>query len=215
MTSPMLPVRILDTRVLETLVRPQYEHSCGLTSITSALRYLFDQDLEQETVARLVGQDITSPQNPGNSTIRAWTERITTSLRLPVETDFLFGKVWRKKGGDQILAWQCILELLDDPTQYGIVHVESHYVPLLGAASFPPGTQESNYRDTWIFLADPSPAHRQSRIRQQHRDISPPIWSMAWDELWTRFVHYPIYGVIRFRKVRLDLRRTVSRLRTI
>ena len=84
----------LDTKVFDSLVRPQYHFSCNITSITSAYNYLFDEDITQEKVAEILERKIEGPHGPGNRTLISWIDKLMDYKEKNVTCNIFFEKGW-------------------------------------------------------------------------------------------------------------------------
>lgn len=189
----------LDSKVFELLVRPQYEFSCNISSITSCYNYLFDTSIRHDKVAKILGLNISGPLNPGNRTIRNWMGGLAKQFGHKVNVKIHFEGGWELDGGRNTKNWNILRKQILNPKCYCIIHIESHYAPILGFAAYSNSpTQPIGDSNRWIFIADPSPDHRQSRKRSQHWDISPPIWSIRWGEIRSQLTKNSNYGIISF-----------------
>jgi hypothetical protein len=190
--------RYLDTGVFESLVRPQYPSSCSIASITSAVRYLSCRDIRQKDVADTLGVNIEGGRlNPGNRTVAKWLGEVARHYKLVIAVTVLFQGGWERTSGDNDQNWMATKEFLLAPDTFLILHIEGHYTPILGFAAFPKSpTGAGRHADRWLFVADPSPFHRQTRIPAQHLRKSPPIWSLRWGALRKAFSEHSKYGII-------------------
>lgn len=190
--------RYLDAGVFESLVRPQYQGACSITSITCAVRYLSSQDIRQKDVADILGVNIGRARlNPGNRTVAKWLGQVAQYYKLPIAVTVLFQGGWELNSDDNDENWETTKGLLLEPQTFLIVHIEGHYAPILGFAAFPDNPRGARGRaNRWLFIADPSPFHRQTRIPAQHLGESPPIWSLRWGVLRKAFSEHSNYGII-------------------
>jgi len=80
-----------------------------------------------------------------------------------------------------------------------ILHLQGHYNLIAGYAEYPikPQATEKNY---WLFLADQSPFHSESRQEENHWKVSPPVWSIRWGAVREAFKSKPNYGIIKLSR---------------
>jgi len=190
--------RYLDTGVFASLVRPQYRSSCSIASITCAVRYLSGQDIRQKDLADILGVNIERGRlNPGNRTVVKWLGEVARHYKLAIAETVLFQGGWELTSEANDQNWETTKKLLLEPHTFLILHIEGHYAPILGFAAFPNSPRGTGrHVNHWLFVADPSPSHRQARIPAQHLRKSPPIWSIRWGALRKAFSEHSKYGII-------------------
>jgi hypothetical protein len=190
--------KYLDTRVLSYLVRPQYPTSCSISSITSAFRYLFEKEFIQEDFADLLGKNIKDKDlNPGNRDIKDWSEIISNKLKVKIAVTVHFKDGWGARGEANDSNWELLKDLVRNKNNFLIMHLERHYAPILGYASFPHKPKSTaSHGNRWVFIADPSPYNKQSKIHHHHLSLSPPLWSLRWEVIRKQFRRKSNYGIL-------------------
>ena len=89
--------RYVNNRILECLSRPQYVYSCGLTSLTCVVNFLWSHKLgiiTQEVLARQLGFDAkrSGEESPGNRTILDWFRKFRAIYHLSGTEDMLLDR---------------------------------------------------------------------------------------------------------------------------
>lgn len=193
--------RHIDTHVFESLVRPQYPTSCGISSLTTGLKYLINPKITQENVAKILNLDITSNRfNPGNETIGKWSKKAAEHLGIKLKYKVLFEEGWKYNSEENDKYWETIKKAILDKNKFLILHIDGHYAPILGFASYP-DDPSSKIQDSnrWILVADPSPYHDGTLIENIHWNISPPIWSVRWGVVREELKKVKHYGIIQLQ----------------
>ena len=194
-----LKKRYLDSEVFYNLERPQYPQSCSISSITSCFKY-FGNNVTQEEIAKIIGVNIKGEFAPGNFDVRDWIEKVANELGIKMKVEIYFKGGWYLKDPENNEYWNALRKFILDKDRFNIMHIESHYAPLTGFAQYPDDPMEKEDQNRWLFIADPSPFHKQSKIESQHLAKSPPLWSLRWGIVRQKFSNHDHYGIISIQK---------------
>lgn len=195
--------KYLKPMVFEYLVRPQYSITCSITSLTSAFSCFKNDFLMQEDVAKVLGIDIHNDElNPGNTTMEKWALQLAKYYEVELDVSILYNnrQGWNTRSEGE-KTWKDFTSEFKEPDTYYIMHIEGHYLPIMGyqSESSNPAQYESD-DIAWLILADPSQNHSQSKIKKQHLNLSPPIWCMRWGVIGERFAKKAHYGIIKLKR---------------
>ncbi|XP_062521893.1 basic immunoglobulin-like variable motif-containing protein isoform X2 [Corticium candelabrum] len=172
--------KVFDQRRWLCISRPQYQRSCGITSLVSCWNYLFShlgcgshRPITQEQALTVLGfapsfDEIRFGPFTGNVTLMRWFQRLNKHFRVFGRSYFLY----KPHGNDRTigLSSESALEKLkvglQDKSKAFIYHCQNHYfcpvgfedVPLAESDAYRPTLSDSEV-ETWILICDTSRRH--------------------------------------------------------
>ncbi|KAL9965927.1 hypothetical protein ACROYT_G029794 [Oculina patagonica] len=169
--------KVLDLRRWYCMSRPQYKHSCGISSLVSCWNFLFSslgagskQPLTQEEALSILGfkppfAEIRFGPFTGNATLMRWFRQLCEYFGVHGEAYFLY----KPKGKSRTIglsgeeALRQLKKGLHNPQMAFIYHCYNHYFCPIGYDDSPVKAVDA-YRvqlyedevETWILIGDPS-----------------------------------------------------------
>jgi len=189
--------RYVNNRILKCLSRPQYIYSCGLTSLTCVVNFLWSRKLgiiTQEVLARQLGFSAKSSgeESPGNRTILKWFRKfraihhLTGTENLFLDADSYLAP--NSVGYEKMVA--NVKRTVRSKDTILIHHTANHYNIVCGYFESAEKPDEAYRKDAfvkrWLLLAE-----------HYDRDNEGPIDSIRFRDL-RKALRDKDYGVLRF-----------------
>ncbi|XP_006815844.1 basic immunoglobulin-like variable motif-containing protein, partial [Saccoglossus kowalevskii] len=172
--------KVLDLRRWFCISRPQYNKSCGISSLVSCWNYLYTtmgvgsmEPITQEEALAVLGfkppfGEIRFGPFTGNSTLMRWFKQLNDFYNVRGRTYYLYkphGK-GRTMGRTSEEALRLLKSGLKDPSITYIYHCQNHYFCPIGFEDVPSkavhayrGDLEDDEGETWILIGDTSRRH--------------------------------------------------------
>lgn len=189
--------RYIDSRILPTISRPQYDIGCSLASLTAVLNYLYCDDgkiqYSTEEIANVLGirpEDVGTGRGPGNSTLFRWFRKFTEAKKLKGSSSILVDAESVKEWRDNERVFGTVRTAIRKRPQVIVLHHDKHYNLVCGyfenAETPSEAFGKSGVGQRWLILADHSPGR-------------PPVWCVRWGTLRETFIKEPKYAMLLFK----------------